>query len=182
VLPPVCNGNFGHYVSMPFTWVKPLDLGVLEGRPLLDLGTGDGQTLRALVEPKGLVVGIDSALGALKASGLEWRVGAEADGLPFAPGSIGAVLAADLLHHLPDEALAGVLREVRRALRPGGRLVDWSYEAPGRGGPGDPQHTRSFDEVSDVATRCGLEVREIELVATLEPSPATVGMVATRLV
>ena len=45
--------------------------------------------------------------------------------LPFEPGSFDAVVAANVLHLVPD--LPGALAAIRRVLRPGGRLVVPTY-------------------------------------------------------
>ena len=47
---------------------------------------------------------------------------AEMRRLPLADGSVDAVLADGVLHHLPKNALGGALREAARVLRPGGIL------------------------------------------------------------
>src|SRR5439155_6255128 len=45
---------------------------------------------------------------------------ADAQAVPFAPASFDAVIANHMLYHVPDRAKA--LNEIRRVLRPGGRL------------------------------------------------------------
>jgi SAM-dependent methyltransferase len=59
------------------------------------------------------------------------RLGAE--GLPAEAGSVDAVLSTLVLCSVPDPA--GVLAEIRRVLRPGGRFVFWEHvgAAPGSG-------------------------------------------------
>lgn len=158
-----------------------MDPRVLEGRPFLDLGTGDGQTLASLVRGPGLVVGVDRSLDALRAAGqtgVRRRIGARADRLPFADAAFATVLAADLFHHLDDEGLGGVLREVGRVLVPTGALVAWWYERPGRKGPDAPRYPRALAEVEAAARRSGFaDVSAMELTQTLE-SPTTVGLTA----
>ncbi len=161
---------------MPWAWVRPADLRILAGRPLLDLGTGDGQTLAALA-PGGLTVGVDRRIALLSPG----NVAAEARVLPFKDGSFATTLAADLFHHLPDDNLADVLDEVFRVTSATGRLVAWWYEEPGREAPDAPRYPRSFGDVAWIAGNCGFKSAEpLELISTLEPSPATTGILAKR--
>ncbi len=162
---------------MAWTWVRPADGHLLDARPLLDVGTGDGQTLRALVEPHGLVVGVDHAvvpMRALARSGVRVAA-AEAAHLPFKSGSFGAVLAGDLFHHLDDQALAIVLGEIRRVVSPDGALVAWWYTEAGRAGVDAPRYPRTFEAVAAIA-EAHIGVEPLELTATLDPSPPTAGL------
>lgn len=166
---------------MAFTWLRPVDQKALEGRPLLDLGTGDGQTLTALIGGHGLVVGLDRSLEALRAAGqtgVPCRVCADAGQLPFADGSFQTVIAADLFHHLDDDGLASVLGEINRVLGARGTLVAWWYQRPGREASDSPRYPRSFSTVESAAQRAGLAgISTIELQTTLE-TPSTVGLSA----
>ena len=168
---------------MPWSWVRPADPTLLDLRPLLDLGTGDGQTLAALVRDRGLVVGVDRSASALPAARRAFAArfaAASADRLPFLDGTFRVLLAADLFHHLDDETLVSTLTEVRRVLRPGGCLVAWWYEQPSRPGPDAPRFPRTGYEVARMANDNGLAPRELALEFRLEPAPATAGLVATR--
>lgn len=148
---------------------------MLQGRPLLDLGTGDGQTLAALVEVGGLVVGVDSAIDLLRPG----DVNAEGDRLPFRDQSFATVLAADLFHHLDDERLALVLTEIVRVLEPRGLLVAWWYEQPGRDAPDAPRYPRTYPVGAGAAGAAGFKaVSELELRSTVDAGPPTVGVVA----
>jgi SAM-dependent methyltransferase len=97
------------------------------GMPLLDAGCGTGGLLRRLGEafPDRPVLGVDIAARAAAAAAR--RAGAPAAvasvmALPFASGSLGGVLMADVLcHRLVDEERA--LGEAARVLAPGGSLV-----------------------------------------------------------
>lgn len=172
-------GNDGY---VPFSWVRPVDPRVLEGRPLLDVGVGDGQTLRTLIERRGLVVGTDRSADALRAArdvGVP-LVRAEGAALPFRDGSFEAVLAGDLFHHLDDSALNVVLREVRRVLAVGGRLVAWWYAKPGRPSPDAPRFPRSAPDVERTASAAGYEPSRLELVTELVQSPRTEGLELRR--
>lgn len=162
--------------------MRPANASVLEGRPLLDLGCGDGQTLRTLITGPGLAVGLDGSLDALLAarrSGVRPLVRAVASALPFADATFACVLVGDLFHHLDDDGLATVLAESRRVLGHGGRVVAWWYERPGRGGPGAPRYPRGYDAVAAAARAAGMGAEPLELELTVEPAPPTVGLVAT---
>jgi 2-polyprenyl-6-hydroxyphenyl methylase/3-demethylubiquinone-9 3-methyltransferase len=90
----------------------------LAGRRVLDLGCGKGRFAAHLEEGGAEVVGLDlSAAMLASATGLA-RVRGSASRLPFAVATFDAVIAVEVFEHLAD--LRGVLREVRRVLRPGG--------------------------------------------------------------
>jgi len=155
---------------VPFTFVRPVDARVLEGRPLLDLGTGDGQTLRTLVGDLREVVTVD------RSTVLAPMVAADALALPFADGSFVTVLAADLIHHVGD--LDALFAEVARVLRPDGVLVAWWYETAPHEAPDAPRFPRSYAEVAAHA-RFG-DVRPLDLEITLGGGPPTVGLLGRR--
>ena len=170
-----------HNEAVAWAWVRPADPSILDSRPLLDLGTGDGQTLATLVRHAGLIVGVDRSpeILAVGRPAVFPVVSAEAVALPFAAGTFETVLAGDLFHHLDETALEEVLTEVRRVLRPGGRLVAWWYEAPGREAPDAPRFPRPYGVVASAASAF-VAVDRLALVMTLEPAPPTVGLVAKR--
>lgn len=169
---------------MAWSFVRPADASVLTGRPLLDLGTGDAQTLLALTSDHGLRVGVDRSSDALRAarrSGLRNAVMATVELLPLSASTIRTVVAGDLFHHASDTELRRTLGEIGRVLRPDGRLVAWWYGRSGRGGPGDPRFPRSYEDVARLASAAGLlSVAPLELAFALEPAPPTIGIVARR--
>ncbi len=59
----------------------------------------------------------------LARAGVDRRVLASGLRLPLGDGTFDSVCAVEVLQHLPFGDLAGWLAEVRRVLRPGGRLV-----------------------------------------------------------
>jgi SAM-dependent methyltransferase len=167
---------------MPWTWIRPVDPSLLEARPLLDIGTGDGQTLRALVSPGGLVVGVDRSVAPMRsmAEAHDVRVAAaEAAQLPLLEQTFAVVLAGDLFHHLDEDAVAEVLAEIRRVLIDGGTLIAWWYQESGRPGVDAPRHPRSYEAL---ASHLGAfkKVESLELVATVDAGPPTVGIRAQR--
>jgi SAM-dependent methyltransferase len=157
-----------------WAFVRPSDPSVLEGRPLLDLGTGDGQTVAALA-PDGLVVGVDRSFPLLRPG----NVNALVDALPFRDASFRTVLAADVVHHVSAAELSRVVDEVVRVLRPGGRFVAWWLEDTADTAPDAPLFTRGYEEVALIASAAGLDPAPLA-VDVAAPNSATVGLVATR--
>ena len=103
-------------------------LGLEEGARVLDIGCGTGRLARWIAEwlgPRGSVVGIDpleERIGVARSHGgvVRFEVGqAEALGA-FEDASFDAVCMSSVLHWVSDKARA--LAEIRRVLRPGGRL------------------------------------------------------------
>lgn len=103
------------------------------GRPIrvLDVGCGTGvfaaRIRRAL--PEARVWGIDLVAGMLAKGAERWSrhadgvlpVQADSERLPFGPGTFDVVTCANSFHHYPHQDRA--VREMRRVLRPGGRLI-----------------------------------------------------------
>ncbi len=91
----------------------------------LDLGCNTGEFLDGLARTTDLdVVGVDrsdAALVTARAAGLPVVRTDRWGRLPFADGTFDSLSALDVLEHVPDEV--SLLREARRVMRPGGRLV-----------------------------------------------------------
>jgi arsenite methyltransferase len=121
-------------------------LGAEPGERILDAGCGPGFYMSELLDqigPDGFVMGVDAspqmlAVAARRCEGHENVGFAEANvtALPVAEGSFDRVLSVQVLEYVPDTLSA--LRELHRALRPGGRAlvfdVDWttvSWHSPG---------------------------------------------------
>lgn len=162
---------------MPFAFVRPRDAALLGGRPLLDVGCGDGQTALAVAGNDSF--GIDrshEALRSARLSGLSRVARADTLALPFASNAFGVVLAADLLHHIGDLDVA--FAEMVRVLRPDGLLVAWWYEGAPHDAPDAPRFPRSFDDVAGHAPFD--DVQPLDLEITIGGGPPTVGLVAKR--
>ncbi|AKJ15452.1 methyltransferase [Streptomyces incarnatus] len=101
--------------------------GDVAGRRILDAGCGSGPLSAALRDRGAVVTGIDASAGMLALA--RRRLGADAalhlvdlkDRLPFADGTFDDVVASLVLHYLRD--WGPTLAEIRRVLRPGGRLI-----------------------------------------------------------
>ncbi|HCC33678.1 MAG TPA: hypothetical protein DEQ28_07265 [Clostridiales bacterium] len=111
---------------------------LLAGNVLLDAGCGTGSLLLAAaqrVAPSGALHGVEASpeMAAHARRKAEIRgipvqiVEGSAESLPYPPGSFDAAFCTLVLHHLPETMWAAAIREMGRALRPGGRvvLVDW---------------------------------------------------------
>ena len=140
---------------------------------LLDLGVGDGYTIR-LIKPKGKITGLDpdrEAVAAARERGIAAQEGS-AYVLPFPSESFGLVTCIEVLEHLsrPEYALG----ETHRILQPGGyllittpipnamwRTLWWTWT---RLGPG--KRWRSMPHVTNLRIGCGSS-EEGDLVAML---------------
>lgn len=130
----------------PFTWLVSFGTvsnvrratiaaaALKAGESVLDVGCGTGDlTLRAAVKAgrEAHVAGIDGSpemigLAQRKAAKrrreIDFRL-APIEDLPFADGEFDVALSSFMLHHLPDDLKVRGLTEVRRVLKPGGRLL-----------------------------------------------------------
>ena len=101
--------------------------GDVAGRRILDAGCGSGPLFAALRDRGAIVTGFDSSAGMLEQA--RRRLGDDADlqvaelgsPLPFPDSAFDDVIAALVLHYLED--WTAPLAELRRVLKPGGRLI-----------------------------------------------------------
>jgi 2-polyprenyl-6-hydroxyphenyl methylase/3-demethylubiquinone-9 3-methyltransferase len=101
-------------------------LGDLRGRLVLDAGCGGGLVAKGLAGAGATVVGLDRSQGSLqvarRAVGERFRPAAgRLERLPFRDAAFDAVVAADVLEHVPD--LPATVGELARVLAPGGSLA-----------------------------------------------------------
>ncbi|MFC0625857.1 class I SAM-dependent methyltransferase [Kribbella deserti] len=100
------------------------------GEKVLDVGCGTGyltRRLKAAVGPGGAVTGVDPSRPMLEYAVRHvptcYFQEASAQALPFAEGSFDLVASSLAIHHVPPGQQPEAFRELRRVLRPGGRVV-----------------------------------------------------------
>src|SRR5262245_762940 len=146
------------------------------GQSVLDIGCGTGSlaiAAKRYVGPTGRVEGIDASPEMIaRATSKASRVGVDVrftigvvEALPFQDAQFDAVLSTLMLHHLPRDARRQCAREMRRVLRPAGRVlaVDFGRRTGGRKGLIEHFHRHGRVDVNDIVallTEAGLEIVE----------------------
>lgn len=113
---------------------KQIELaGIAPGECILDVGCGTGTLAieaKHRVGESGKVYGIDPSPEMVARARMKARKSAvevtfdtaAIEAIPFPDATFDVVLSTVMLHHLPDEARHEGFREIRRVLKPGGRL------------------------------------------------------------
>lgn len=102
-------------------------VGNARGRQILDAGCGSGPLAAALRARGATVTGLDSSAAMVELArrrlgeDVDLRVADLSEPLPFSDGAFDDVVASLVLHYLPD--WTAPLSELRRVLKPGGRLI-----------------------------------------------------------
>jgi ubiquinone/menaquinone biosynthesis C-methylase UbiE len=147
--------------------------GVASGDRVIDIGCGPGEAVRQAARRGATVTGIDPAPVMLRIArmvtrggAVQWKQGA-AERVPLPDGCATVVWSLATVHHWQD--VGAGLREVRRLLTPGGRLLAVERQSP-EGATGIAGHgwtrrqadafaaqcrTAGFDEVEVGAHRAG---------------------------
>ena len=104
-----------------------------EGMDVLDVGCGTGIQLAAYQQAGCRVSGIDTSQAMLNVAHRRLRERADlrlgdAARMPYPDGAFDLVLAATVLHEMPPEVRGTVLDEMKRVLRPDGRMLVIDFE------------------------------------------------------
>ncbi len=114
---------------------------ITPGDAVLDVGCGTGDltmVARARAGAAGTAHGIDAAPAMIAAArrkaaraghAINYRVAA-VEALPFPDATFDVVMSSLMMHHLPDGLKHQALAEVRRVLKPGGRLLVVDLKRP----------------------------------------------------
>jgi ubiquinone/menaquinone biosynthesis C-methylase UbiE len=139
--------------------------GLTGGHRVLDVGCATGNLLRTIGrQRRGIdLTGLDPDPKALararrkaRRAGFDLRLDRGfAQDLPYPDGAFDRVFSSLMLHHLDSTAKDELLAEVRRVLRPGGRLVLADAVVDGHGHGHRPGKTREQlrDNVGDAVSR-----------------------------
>lgn len=128
-------------LGIPFRKETLRHAALKSGEKVLDVGCGTGVLTRMAAEavgPYGKAIGIDPApkmIGlarknaAFFSNSSEFRLAA-IENLPFGNETFDAVLSSVMIHHLPSDLKHAGLLEVKRVLKPGGRLIVVDLDRP----------------------------------------------------
>lgn len=126
-----------------------------EGTEVLDVGCGTGIQLACYQQAGCRVTGIDASPAMLAVARHRLGTGAsltvgDASRMPYPERAFDLVLAATVLHEMAREVRTAALGEMKRVLRPGGRILLIDFEA-GRVRPVRGWVTRGIIAASEVA-------------------------------
>jgi SAM-dependent methyltransferase len=109
-------------------FVRPVLEAAAQGRRdllIADCGAGTGHNL-SLLDPYGTAIGIElnrAGAAVARSRGVRRMICGTVTSLPITSTSLDLVTSFDVLYCLPDDAETATLEEMRRVLKPGGRLV-----------------------------------------------------------
>lgn len=141
-------------------------LPLVRGATVLEVGCGEGYGAALLAGSAARVLGVDyDRLAITHAAAAYPRarfVRANLAALPVPNSTVDAVVTLQVIEHVWNHA--EFLRECRRVLRPGGRLLVTTPNrltfSPGRAEPVNPFHTKEFTaaELTELLARCGFVI------------------------
>ena len=146
------------------------------GEQVLDVGCGTGTlaiAAKRLVGPTGAVHGVDASPEMLaRASKKARKAGTEivlknglAEAMPFPSAQFDVVLSTVMLHHLPGKLRRQCASEIRRVLKPGGRVLAVDFGTSPRQKRGIVAHFHrhghiSLAEIVTILSEAGMSIVE----------------------
>jgi ubiquinone/menaquinone biosynthesis C-methylase UbiE len=157
--------------------------GIESDDVVVDVGCGPGVAVRYAAQLGATVTGIDPAPVMLRVSGLLTRrpekvryTEGVAEAIPLPDQSASVIWSIATVHHWSD--IDAGLREVRRVLLPGGRLVAIERRAQ----PGSRGHASHDEQATAFADRCcELDFTDVHLDRTTMGHRSTVSVIASSL-
>jgi len=177
-------------------WISAFAAALPERRPLagLDVGSGTGRFAPAMAEAFGPVIGVEPSVRMREVAEAQSRhpqvqyVPGSAEELPVPTSSADYALMSYSWHHVQDKPRA--IRELARAVKPGGRLLlrtnfgdhhprPWWQEHFPRGYEADAAMFQPLHEVVETFTSAGWRV--VSFGTITEPSAGTLAEMLERL-
>lgn len=120
------SGDQQGYAENFRNWMSSHLSNLPAGTPILEVGCGDGSFTKELARYSPDITAIDISESqiqenARRFNGITFRQHDVAEPFPFEDNSFGVIWCSEVLEHLFDPAFA--LREMRRILKPGGKLL-----------------------------------------------------------
>ena len=144
-----------------------LDVGCGTGTLALSMGSRAKGVEVAGIDASAEMIGMAQRKAAKTGSDIEFKVGL-IEQIPFPDSSVDLVTSSLMLHHLPSELKREGLAEVRRVLKPGGRLVamDFARESHSRLGHlwsvfGRGRGPAIADQLTSMLTAAGFDRAEV---------------------
>lgn len=153
-----CEEVHQQHVQLLLDW-----LGPLQGKRILDAGSGIGRLSAVIVQHNAVVVGVDTSEVMLSKAKAALSIPqavflyASLDQLPLETASFDGALAIMVLQHLLEETrFVGALDELARVVKPGGRILIVDGTAETRYQPANSPVTlvRTLSDYDTLKTSC----------------------------
>lgn len=104
-------------------WDEVFAAYIRPGDTVVELGAGWCDFINTVTAQRRIAVDLWEGISGAAAPGVECHIGPAQDLSFLADGSVEVILASNLLEHLERPAVAELVREILRVLKPGGRLI-----------------------------------------------------------
>lgn len=141
--------DYEHALELTVKWLAPAP-----GETGLDIGTGTGNLAGKLMERGARMVGVDQSREMLKRCRakfpeMETRLG-NFMAIPYLDGNFDFAVSSFVFHHLTDEQKMLAIREMRRVLKPHGRICITDLMVPDRQEKAAHAHDPHYTALDDL--------------------------------